>query len=75
MEKDPLFKYYQKWLEDCLESARWLRSGQEYEDWMTQRGFRMNAPEKREEKAKEYEALAERYKKRLEEGEFGQSVG
>lgn len=70
LKKDPLFCYYQEWHDDCLESARWLRSGQEYEEWMKERNFTAIPPERREGLAQEYEARAALYKKYMGEGAY-----
>lgn len=29
--------YYPRWISNCLESARWLRSGPEYDAWWDER--------------------------------------
>lgn len=53
--------YYPIWHANCLESARWLRSGQEYEDWHRARSITPKSIEERERLAQEYEARAVRY--------------
>lgn len=63
MTENVLAVYYPKWRANCLESARWLRSGEEYEEWHRKRGLLhlMSTPEEREIEALDYEKRAARY--------------
>lgn len=61
MKENVLAVYYPRWKANCLESARWLRSGKEYEDFCSRFKTVMRTPEERELKAQEYEARAARY--------------
>jgi hypothetical protein len=58
--------YLKRWIDNCTESARWLRSGSEYEQFFVDRNKEaLLTPEQREEKAKEYEQSAEKYREEL----------
>lgn len=52
---------YPTWKANCLESARWLRSGAEYEDWHSSRGMTPAPLDDREKRALDYEMRAARY--------------
>lgn len=65
---DPLTPYYARWAANCRESARWLRSGEEYEEWHARRGLTADPPNVREEKALKYEADAALYESKLASG-------
>lgn len=61
MAKDPLKEFYPIWHKDALESARWLRSDEEYAVWCAEKGIAPLPRETREARAKEAEARAARY--------------
>lgn len=65
---DPMKRYYPIWIKNYLESARWLRSGKEYEDWYNERNLShmILSPENRELEAIRFEKLAERIKRKLD---------
>ncbi len=51
-----------QWYKNCIESARWLRSGAEYETTLAQLGNPPLPPEEREKLAQAYEAKAKTYR-------------
>ena len=61
---DVLKRLYPVWEQNCRESARWLLSGEEYEQWFISQGQEMDMlpHEKRKEAAAEYLRRAEKYK-------------
>ena len=61
MAQDPLAPFYPKWRDDALESARWILSGREYEEWCAERGMHPLPQETRESRAREYRERAEKY--------------
>lgn len=63
MPGDSLIGLYPQWIANCRESARWLRSGKEYEDFMRTRAptATMLSLQEREKEALRFEAEAEKY--------------
>lgn len=61
---DVLAEYYPKWINNCLESARWLRSP-ECETFYKDLELEPLTIEEREAKALEYEAKADFYRGKL----------
>lgn len=62
---DPLKKYYPLWLRNCEESARWLCSGAEYEEWHMSRNLVPLTHEERRERAQHYLKQAEIYRNEI----------
>lgn len=61
MSKNILKEYYPIWHRNCVESARWLRSGKEYEDCLKHMNIPPLSPEDREILAKKYDKKAADY--------------
>lgn len=65
-ERDVLVNSYPTWRDSCIESARFLRSGKEYEAHCLKYGVSQLPPEEREIRAKNYEIRAAWYQEKID---------
>ena len=61
-----LTTYWPLWIRNCEESARWLRSGEEYEQWHIERNIIPLSIGEREARALQYDKKAKEYKKMID---------